>query len=447
MSSLSPLPLLLGLSTLPACLPELPDDPKVDTAVDTATDTADSAPAGSAPVISNVRLDPADPRTNDVLRVAFDAEDPDGDTLFTAIAWTVNGARVEGQTGDELDGATWFDRDDVVGVTVSVNDGSRATEASASVGVANTAPSAPGVAITPAEPTDDDALACAVVTESVDPDGDTVTYGYSWTVDGVDAGVTVASVDAARTSAGETWTCSVTAGDGSATGEAGTAGVSVAAACVPALDLGGAGYATMPQYASLGTRRTYAVWLYPREAGGAIFSDGYSGSSCGSHGFNVSSGMDITIGVNGDPSCSSLGVAAGPRVTLGIWQHVAIVVDDANVSFYLDGGLAATDTMSVIDPYTPVRDLWLGVEANRPMSEIFDAALSDLAMWDRALTEDEVRAAYAINPSAVSSGLVSWWAMSEGVGTVLHDGSGAAGSGTLVGAGWTARCANGSTAP
>ena len=218
--------MLIVLALLPACLPELPDDPKVDT----ASDTADTGPAGSAPVVSNVRLDPADPRTNDVVGVTFDAEDPDGDTLFTAITWTVNGARVEGQTGAELDGAAWFDRDDVVGVTVSVSDGSRATEASASVGVVNTAPSAPGVAITPAEPTDDDALACAVVTESVDPDGDTVTYAYAWTVDGVDAGVSGPSVDAARTGAGETWACSVTGSDGSATGEAGTASVSVAAA-------------------------------------------------------------------------------------------------------------------------------------------------------------------------------------------------------------------------
>ena len=376
--------MLIALALLPACLPELPDEVKTDTAVDTATDTADSAPAGSAPVVSNVRLDPADPRTNDVLRVTFDAEDADGDTLFTAIAWTVNGALVEGQTGAELDGASWFDRDDVVDVTVSVSDGSRATEAGASVGVVNTAPTAPGVQVSglataelgstteyadlnqpylyadvvratragiltsfgvyasasacssvdyfvlssptaatgtwtrewvgsgamsstdeyqtvgdvgvrvtpgryyaigwgtscragvrfhyglsglptnaafgvatgylgqaysgsatlagtltyndvytapeamsvtfkPDVPAENDLLVCEVITDSEDTDADALTYAYGWEVDGLDAGVSVAEVPADRTSAGETWTCSVTASDGTATGEAGTA--------------------------------------------------------------------------------------------------------------------------------------------------------------------------------------------------------------------------------
>jgi formylglycine-generating enzyme required for sulfatase activity len=86
------------------------------------------------------------------------------------------------------------------------------------------------VAITPEAPNDDEGLSCAVVTESVDPDGDAVTYAFAWSVDGVDAGIAGANVDAARTSAGETWTCSVTASDGSATSGAGTDSVTVAAA-------------------------------------------------------------------------------------------------------------------------------------------------------------------------------------------------------------------------
>ena len=270
--------MLIALALLPACLPELPDEVKTDTAVDTATDTADSAQAGSAPVISNVRLDPADPRTNDVLRVTFDAEDPDGDTLFTAIAWTVNGARVEGQTGAELDGASWFDRDDVVGVTVSVSDGSRATEASTSVGVANTAPSAPGVAITPAEPIAGQALACAVGTESVDADGDAMTYGYSWTVDGVDAGVSGPSVDAARTRAGEMWTCRVTGSDGSATGEATSTVARVRARgdCTSvSWPLGE--YVSAPMIASYPSSWTLEGWFRPDGTYSSVWGGGFIG--------------------------------------------------------------------------------------------------------------------------------------------------------------------------
>jgi formylglycine-generating enzyme required for sulfatase activity len=90
----------------------------------------------------------------------------------------------------------------------------------------NAAPSAPTVSITPSEPTDADELTCAVVTESVDPDGDAVTYSYAWSSDagGSASGPTVS---ASFTTVGETWTCSVTASDGALSSAAGTASVGI----------------------------------------------------------------------------------------------------------------------------------------------------------------------------------------------------------------------------
>ena len=91
----------------------------------------------------------------------------------------------------------------------------------------NTAPSAPTVAIVPEAPSDDDVLNCVITGESVDPDGDTVTYAYSWTVNGSSAGITTAIVGAERTNAGETWGCSVVASDGELVSGVGTASVVV----------------------------------------------------------------------------------------------------------------------------------------------------------------------------------------------------------------------------
>jgi formylglycine-generating enzyme required for sulfatase activity len=87
------------------------------------------------------------------------------------------------------------------------------------------------VSITPASPTDDDVLTCVIDVESVDPDGSAVMYAYTWSVDGVDAGVSTASVGAAQTTVGEAWTCHVTASDGllEAVGESDS--VTIDAAC------------------------------------------------------------------------------------------------------------------------------------------------------------------------------------------------------------------------
>ncbi len=86
----------------------------------------------------------------------------------------------------------------------------------------NTAPTAPTVHITPTAPTDLDALTCVIDTDSVDPEGDALTYSYAWSSDagGTSTGETL---PADLTTTGETWTCSVTASDGALSGPAGTA--------------------------------------------------------------------------------------------------------------------------------------------------------------------------------------------------------------------------------
>jgi hypothetical protein len=116
--------------------------------------------------------------------------------------------------------------------TVTPTDGElegAAASDSVTIAVGNQAPSAPTVSISPEDPTDDDVLTCVIETESVDPDGDKVTYMYAWTVDGEDAGLATATVNASLTSGGQEWTCSVTATDGELESAAGTASVEIVA--------------------------------------------------------------------------------------------------------------------------------------------------------------------------------------------------------------------------
>jgi len=89
------------------------------------------------------------------------------------------------------------------------------------------APSAPVVAITPGEPTPWDDLVCAVVEESVDPEGDVVTYSFRWLVDDSNAGIYEETVTKDLTADGETWTCEVTPFDGEHEGPPGIAAVDV----------------------------------------------------------------------------------------------------------------------------------------------------------------------------------------------------------------------------
>ena len=146
------------------------------------------------------------------------------------MTWYVNGAPISA-SGNELDGSVWFDKDDEIVASVVPFDGDTYGDAMESDGlvILNTAPQAPEVRVSPALATEGEDLVCAVVTESEDVDGDSITYSFSWTQDGLpyggatttsESGDTVPGTD---TSAGELWICTVTPHDGDEEGAEGSA--------------------------------------------------------------------------------------------------------------------------------------------------------------------------------------------------------------------------------
>lgn len=78
----------------------------------------------------------------------------------------------------------------------------------------NEAPSAAEIAITPSTPPVGADFSVTIVSESVDPDGDSVTYAYAWTVDGVASAETGATIPGASAVLGQRWEVTVTPSDG-----------------------------------------------------------------------------------------------------------------------------------------------------------------------------------------------------------------------------------------
>lgn len=91
----------------------------------------------------------------------------------------------------------------------------------------NSAPTTPDVIITPEVPGTLDALVANA--NALDDDGDKVTYGYQWFLDGeIQADLTSEQVPAERTTKGDQWTVEVTPNDGTTDGPVGSASVGIA---------------------------------------------------------------------------------------------------------------------------------------------------------------------------------------------------------------------------
>jgi len=219
----------------------------------TNTDFARLTLSNRAPNVS-VALSPlTGVRTNDTVTATATATDDDGDTVTFSYDWSVDGTVVQSGSASTLDGTTLFDKDDVISVTVTADDGTDSASAtSGSVTVENTPPEAPTLSISPSAPEEGDELVCEVDVDSHDDDGDAITYTMSWTVDGVaytaggsvDSGLdsgdpgfvgpstttwTDDTVDGDDVFEDQTWTCTATPDDGDDDGTDGT--VSVAVEC------------------------------------------------------------------------------------------------------------------------------------------------------------------------------------------------------------------------
>jgi len=199
-----------------------------DTAGD--DDSTNASPTG-VPVVS---VTPALPTRYDDLQCALHAgvEDPDDDIVLYAFSWHVDG--VDSGITTTLVPASATLPYEQWSCFVTPYDGIAWGQAgSASVTIVNTPPGAPTVTITPSPAQPEEDLVCSVSVDSLDSEGDPVTYSFAWQVGGVDAGVTSATVPASSTTEGEEWTCIVTPNDGTDDGTAGQASVQVGVCLAP----------------------------------------------------------------------------------------------------------------------------------------------------------------------------------------------------------------------
>lgn len=185
----------------------------------------DSAPAAV------VALDTTAPTTNAVIHASVAATDVDGDLLTYTYTWTVNGtSRRVATTSSPTDAfdlaATGNgDRGDLVAVSVVASDGTfQSLPATASVTVANSGP-VTTVALSDSTPEKHDLLVATAT--SFDPDGDALSYTFTWRINGAVRQTTTvtsaqSSFDLRRASAkvADRVTVDVTVSDGAATAAA-----------------------------------------------------------------------------------------------------------------------------------------------------------------------------------------------------------------------------------
>ncbi|MBW2699896.1 MAG: VCBS repeat-containing protein [Deltaproteobacteria bacterium] len=169
----------------------------------------------------DLKLEPENPSTTDILRLDYRFFDMDGDSEpETIIRWYRNGKQAkehlgarELPAGKTRKGERWR-----FGLLPSPNG---PEFRSGELRVQNTPPVAPTISLVPNPVRTRDDLKVRIQQESADPDGDRIRYRYAWLKDRrIQKGLRGDKISAKRTRKGERWTVVVTPNDGEVSGAA-----------------------------------------------------------------------------------------------------------------------------------------------------------------------------------------------------------------------------------
>ena len=171
------------------------------------------------PVIASISLSPDPLHEGDTLQAQVEVGDEDEDEITLSLSWSVDGVEVQTGTSQELS-SDLFDHGAEISLVVVPSDPTESGEA-ASAGpltVADTAPVLEGVSLDPAEIYEATTVTCVPGVVS-DADGDAVSYDWSWTVNGADAG-SAETLDGSAFDKGDLVACTATPTDGMEAGDA-----------------------------------------------------------------------------------------------------------------------------------------------------------------------------------------------------------------------------------
>jgi hypothetical protein len=187
-----------------------------------ATSSATVTIQNTAPTLSGIAVSPS-PVYNDSLAVCsatvYDPDENPTNNLAINYTWSDSGGVLFTGNPFDLQTATLLPGDSLTCSASSTdNQGQNATQ-NTNVSISNRSPTIPTVSITwggfAVNPLPNDTLTCSASTVS-DPDGQSVSYTYSWT-SATGQTATGATLAGSNVASGDNWTCTVAVSDGIST--------------------------------------------------------------------------------------------------------------------------------------------------------------------------------------------------------------------------------------
>ena len=201
----------------------------IDSDLETSTSSASVEIENTEPVVSGVSISSSSTGlyNDSILTCSGTVSDPD-ESIAEQYSWELDSVLVGSASTLDLSTTAALPGDSISCIITATDTQGVSSSESSLLSVENRAPSAPSISLSPTNPEPNvDDLVCSIDISSVDLDGETVQYTYSWTVDSQSTSYASDTIPASDISYGEEWVCVVTPSDATEDGTSGSAAVSV----------------------------------------------------------------------------------------------------------------------------------------------------------------------------------------------------------------------------
>ena len=105
----------------------------------------------------------------------------------------------------------------------------------------------------------------------------------------------------------------------------------------------------------------------------------------------------------------------------GRWVHVAFTFDGAIYSLYFDGILQGTYSHPTSVPVTNSHPFTIGAWSASTSENYFNGRISEVRLWNYARTSSEINSCMNKHLTGTEPGLVGYWKLNEGTGSIVLD--------------------------
>ncbi|MEK6616289.1 MAG: LamG domain-containing protein [Bacteroidota bacterium] len=179
---------------------------------------------------------------------------------------------------------------------------------------------------------------------------------------------------------------------------------------------------------------TVTAWINnPSAGGGIVGKHEWTSPSYAKGWFFATNGATLYFGIgNGSTDYDIVFVGS---ILSGVWYHITGVYSGGITKCYINGILITTNSSTAYAPYG-AGDLFIG-GCGGGGSNIgngcgyFNGKIDEVSIWNRALSQTEIRDNMCQKLTGSEAGLVGYWRFDETSGTTAYDSSPNGNNGTL----------------